>query len=302
MPLTGRAARKGNIMAKLPPIPPEWDDQSAVTPLETPPPGPDNRSVGILDGWQTPNWSPANSGLNLLLHPQTIAQIAFGDGRAAQAAPAATANTNASTLPAGVDWDFIGQREGVRTDGYVPPDENRRPDGNSGVTIAAGFDLGRRTAADLQRLGLSNDLVTSLTPYLGLRGQAAQDYLTAHPLNITPQQERAIDTPTFTSTYNTVADNYNAAQTTGTRFQDLPRDAQTAITSVAHQYGTNLASATPHFWDQVTNGRWQDAQDNLMNFGDAYRSRRRLEGGLMLNAINSGNLPAPNIAPPRAGR
>ncbi|HKU54888.1 MAG TPA: pesticin C-terminus-like muramidase [Rhizomicrobium sp.] len=212
-------------------------------------------------------------------------------------------NSNAAALPAGVDWGFINEREGVLTRGYVPPDEHDLPDANSGVTIAAGFDLGRRTAADLRRLGLSDDMVTSLTPYLGLRGQAAQDYLAAHPLNITQQQQQAIDTPTFTSAYNTVADNYNAAQRTGTRFQDLPRSAQTAIISVAHQYGTNLAAATPHFWTQVTTGRWQDAHDNLMNFGDAYQSRRRLEAGLMSDAINAGNLPpAPNIAGPRPSR
>ncbi|HSS12561.1 MAG TPA: pesticin C-terminus-like muramidase, partial [Rhizomicrobium sp.] len=221
---------------------------------------------------------------------QTIAQIDFGNG--AQRAPAAAAD-NAPGLPQGVDWNFINEREGVLTHGYVPPDDQHRPDSNSGVTIATGFDLGGRSAADLRRLGLADDLVANLTPYLGLRGQAAQDYLNAHPLDITPQQQQAIDTPTFTSSYNTVANNYNAAQTAGTRFQDLPRNAQTAIFSVAHQYGTNLATRTPNFWNQVTTGRWQDAYDNLRNFGDAHRSRRRAEGVLMLDAINSGDLPAP---------
>jgi len=209
----------------------------------------------------------------------------------AQATQAAA--PNAPALPAGVDWDFINEREGVLTNGYVPPDEHKRPDANSGVTIAAGFDLGRRSVDDLRRLGLDDDLVTRLTPYLGLRGQAAGNYLNANPLNITPQQQQAIDTPTFISSYNRVAGNYNAAQTTGTRFQDLPRSAQTAIFSVAHQYGTNLAARTPNFWTQVITGRWQDVHDNLQNFGDAHTSRRQLEGGLILDAINAGNLPAP---------
>lgn len=210
----------------------------------------------------------------------------------AQAMPPAEAN-NAPALPAGVDWDFIDEREGVLTTGYVPNGTNRRPDANSGVTIATGFDLGGRSVADLQRLGLDDDLVTTLTPYLGLRGQAARDYLNATPLRITSQQQRAIDTPTFITSYDRLSGDYNAAQTTGTRFQDLPRNAQTAIFSVAHQYGTNLAARTPNFWNQVTTGRWQDAYDNLQNFGDAHPTRRRTEGGLMLNAINSGNLPAP---------
>jgi hypothetical protein len=210
-----------------------------------------------------------------------------------QVAQAASPAARVPVLPAGVDWDFINEREGVLTQGYVPEDEYRRPDANSGVTIAAGFDLGRRSVADLQNLGLDDDLVASLTPYLGLRGQAARDYLNANPLNITPEQQQAIDTPTFTTSYNRLANNYNDAQTTGTRFQDLPRSAQTAIFSVAHQYGTNLAARTPNFWSQVTRGQWQDAHDNLQNFGDAHRSRRQLEGGLMRDAINSGNLPAP---------
>jgi hypothetical protein len=285
-----------------------------------PPPG--QGAAGLLGDVQQPGWPsrlnlPGAGGLlgvglqdadgNLAPANQSAQQRVLGGAllpQVAQAAPAAAAN-NTPALPAGVDWGFIGEREGVRTDGYVPLDMHRHPDANSGVTIAAGFDLGRRTAADLQRLGLSDDLVTSLTPYLGLRGQAAQNYLTAHPLNITAPQEQGIDTPTFTSTYNTVADNYNAAETTGTRFQDLPQSAQTAIISVAHQYGPDLASATPRFWSQVTGGQWQAAHDNLENFGDAFRPRRQLEGGLMLNAISSGNLPAPlppNIARPGLDR
>jgi len=293
-------------MVKLPSWPQAWNDQSSIAPQETPNARPDlnDSSGGILDGWQPPEWNLENSGLGMLLHPETIAQIDFGDRQIAQATPGAAVNS-AQVLPAGVDWNFVRAREDVRTDGYVPPDSHSHPDADSGVTIASGFDLGCRTAADLRKLGLPDDLVTSLTPYLGLRGQAAQDYLTAHPLTITSPQQQTIDTPTFTSSYNKVADNYNAAQTTGTRFQDLPRSAQTAIVSVAHQYGTNLASATPHFWDQVTTGRWQDAQDNLMNFGDAHKSRRRLEGALMSDAISAGNLPPPsppNIARPRPGR
>lgn len=212
----------------------------------------------------------------------------------AQAVAGTAAATAATTKPpAGVDWGFITAREGARTHGYVPPDSNGNPDANSGVTIAIGFDLGGRTVADLKKLGLPDDLVTKLTPYLGKRGQDAQNYLNSHPLTITQKQMQQIDTPAFTSYYNQVARNYNEAQTTGTRFQNLPKDVQTAIVDVAYQYGTNLAGATPNFWKQVTTGHWQQARDNLMNFGDAYPTRRRLEAGLINNAIKAGNLPVP---------
>ena len=38
-------------------------------------------------------------------------------------------------------------------------------------------------------------------------------------------------------------------------------------------------------------GHWKEARDNF-NFGGAYPTRIRLEGGLINNAIKAGNLPA----------
>ena len=226
--------------------------------------------------------------------PQLLAGV-----RTKQAAPAADSGT--PDLPAGVDWGFVAGREGDGTQAEVPADSNKIPFANSGVTVAHGFDLGQRNAADLERLGLDSDVVTALTPYLGLRGQAAQDYLVLHPLSITPQQQDQIDRPVFVSGYDRLAKSYNAATTTGTRFQDLPQDAQTAIMDVAHQYG-NLAMRTPNFWNQIVNGQWQDAQNNLMNFGDAHPTRRRLEGGLMQNAIASGSLSCGRVQGTGPGR
>jgi hypothetical protein len=196
----------------------------------------------------------------------------------------------ALSLPAGVDWSFIEEREGMMLQGYVPV-VNGCPDANSGVTIAVGFDLGGRTAASLAALGLPCDIVTLLAPYVGLRGQAAQSFLNANPVSITQSQADAIDAPAFNHYYASVAANYDAA-TPPALFETLQQGAQTAVVSVAYQYGTNLAAATPHFWRQVTQGEWQAAYNNLMNFGDAFPSRRHLEAALILAAIDSGALPA----------
>jgi hypothetical protein len=66
-------------MAMMPRTPPDWSTND--TPQEAPRPDSDlgTRSGGLLDGWQSPAWSLENSGLGLLLHPDTIAQIDFGD-------------------------------------------------------------------------------------------------------------------------------------------------------------------------------------------------------------------------------
>jgi hypothetical protein len=36
-------------------------------------------------------------------------------------------------------------------------------------------------------------------------------------------------------------------------------------------------SGTPTFWRQITTGDWQEAYQNLRNFGDSYPTRRREE-------------------------
>ncbi|HKX64134.1 MAG TPA: hypothetical protein VJM78_02415 [Rhizomicrobium sp.] len=68
-------------MVKLPRTPSAWNDQSAATPQEVPPSSSalEIRPGGLLDGWRSPAWSLENSGLSFVLHPQTIAQIDFGD-------------------------------------------------------------------------------------------------------------------------------------------------------------------------------------------------------------------------------
>jgi hypothetical protein len=66
-------------MAKMPSTPPGWNDDE--TSREAPRRDSDlgTRSGGLLDGWRSPAWSLENSGLGFLLHPDTIAQIDFGD-------------------------------------------------------------------------------------------------------------------------------------------------------------------------------------------------------------------------------
>jgi Bacterial toxin homologue of phage lysozyme, C-term len=199
------------------------------------------------------------------------------------------------SFPPGVDWDFIAAREGALLTGYVPRGADGSPDADSGVTIAVGFDLGGRTVASLQALGLDPTLVALLTPYLGLRGAVAQSCVSANPLSITAAQRDEIDAEAFNTYYNAVAANYNAVSG-GVQFQTLAQGAQTAIVSLAYQYGTNLAHATPNFWKQVTGCEWQAAYNNLMNFGDAFPSRRRLEAAQLLTAIQSGTLPLPKVA------
>ena len=83
-------------------------------------------------------------------------------------------------MPENIDYSFLSAREGgCKTTGYVPMSSKS----SSGVTVATGFDLGARSEADLNRLGLTAGLVAKLKPYLGEeeagRGQCL-DWCTTH--------------------------------------------------------------------------------------------------------------------------
>jgi hypothetical protein len=190
-----------------------------------------------------------------------------------------------------IDWDFIAQQEGrARQDGYVPD-----PTGSqSGVTVATGVDLGARNSQDLARLNLSDSLRQKLEPYLGLRRQEAVDFLRANPLRLTPAEVQELDLAVKNQSMGQLVDTYNDAVTARNqadggsrlRFEQLPQEMQTVIASVHFQYGS-LPTATPNFFNQVVDQRWNDALGNLRNFGDRYSSRRNREADLLTQGIAS---------------
>lgn len=151
----------------------------------------------------------------------------------------------------------------------------------SGVTIATGFDLGQRNEDDLKRLGLGDNLISKLKPYLGMQGVEAKRYLDKHPLAINDAQAEAIDRAVKAQHVKLLTNNYNAEVKNDKKFSDLPSEAQTVIASVSFQYGANLKARTPKFWGYVISQDWEKAVSTLRNFGDAYPTRRRREAELL---------------------
>lgn len=180
-----------------------------------------------------------------------------------------------------IDFKFISALEGgsILT-GYVPnPDSSK-----SGVTCATGFDLGCRTLGDLVGMDLPPGLITKLAPYLGAKKYAAVAVLKERPLRITPGESKLIDAASHKSATAAIQRAYDKASKT--RFADLPEAARTVIASVAFQYGTNLAKATPKFWAAVTKKNWALAVKILEDFGDDYPTRRRKEAALLKECLS----------------
>lgn len=230
------------------------------------------KGYSVKDGWDS---RPAHAAKQL--QPAAEAKGVQAEGGVA-----------AATEP-DVDWDFIAEQEGRAVqDGYVPDATGSK----SGVTVGTGVDLGARNMGDLDRLGLSDELKAKLEPYLGKQGQDAADFLKDNPLNLTADEVKELDRAVkgealdnVVNEYNTEVERLNAADG-GSRpkFAELPREMQTVIASVGFQYGS-LKTATPNFFAQVTEQRWDDAKANLEDFGDRYPSRRGREADLLGDGI-----------------
>ena len=69
-------------------------------------------------------------------------------------------------------FDFIKQNEGKAiSKGYIPKNTDGSVMGQSGVTIASGFDLGQQDITSIS--GLPKDLQDKLIPYLGAKKDKA---------------------------------------------------------------------------------------------------------------------------------
>ncbi len=173
-----------------------------------------------------------------------------------------------------IDFDFILEKEGFKTQGYVPDPENSK----SGVTIASGFDLGARVLEDLK--GLPDNIVELLTPFLSLKGANAEEV--ASNLKISEDQAKTINEFAKNEAVTRLKTKWQ--NSTGTSFDNLSTEQATVLASVAFQYG-DLESRTPNFWNQATSGDWVGAYKNLLNFGDNYNKRRVSEANYLFPAL-----------------
>ncbi len=170
-----------------------------------------------------------------------------------------------------IDTNFISRQEGFRLDGYVPDPVFSR----SGVTVGTGVDIGQLSVADIEALGIPQELKQKLKPYAGLIRQDAVYFLNNHPLHLTEDEASILDEVITQKTIDELTHRYNAAAF-GKSFSELPPEARTVIADIAYQYGSNLAQRMPNFWSDVTEGRWNIVVQKLRNFGDRYPTRRNL--------------------------
>ena len=186
-----------------------------------------------------------------------------------------------------------GKDKGLK--GLVP-NNNGMVVGQSGVTIAMGYDLGSKTLNELENMFPKNpEIIAKLKPYLGLKGKAALDAVNTTPFTITENERETINKfatkktlEELTSAWSkTTKNNKNA---TIKSFDKLPKEVATVIFSVAWQHGIN-ATKKFNFWKQVTTGDWDGAIKNLRDWDGTGKpsqtqSRREKEANILEKWLN----------------
>lgn len=183
---------------------------------------------------------------------------------------------------------FLCRMEGVFRTAYIPCRRrnftglDRREDcgpvlGVSGVTIAAGLDLGQHTARELAAMGLDAALLARLAPYLGLKKEDAVAALAARPLTITHEECRAVNETLHRTYTDRTAARY--ARDGGGDFAALPWQAQAVASSLMLHLGT--PPRYPVTWGHLLAHDWSAAAHELETGFSRYRNRRREEAALL---------------------
>ena len=174
-----------------------------------------------------------------------------------------------------IKWPFIEDLEGVAiTVGYVPLGQSGHPLGKSGVTIASGVDLGQRSVAAWQRLGIHDLTLELIEPYCGAKGDAALRLLDARPLELSEAHVRELDNCLRDEFLRSLSARWG--RDSADDWDGLDDRQQTVVMSVAWQYGRPWDHC-PTFWGCATSGDWAGVVAELRNFGDAYPTRRGKE-------------------------
>jgi len=192
---------------------------------------------------------------------------------------------------------YIGAAENASRDltGHIPKEADGSAMGDSGVTFSTGLDLGKQTEESLRNIGLDEDLILKLSPFLGETGQDALDLLAAEVSDekittLTNDEYNQIDRKLLEFEFNDLQNLWDSGSIRGmdpagtTRWLDLTPAQRTVIQSVLRQYGRGGA---PTFIGHASRADWGNVINELDNFvkpdsgKEKYLSRREKDSNLL---------------------
>jgi hypothetical protein len=186
-----------------------------------------------------------------------------------------------------IDFSALSRFEGgQQLNGYVPQKKNGEVLGNSGVTIATGFDIGQMNDNQLAKLGLPQGLTNKLSSYTELTKGDAVDALKDEPLSVTRGEAMKIDFAVKSLHLRSAIQSWNNSDSDVT-FTDLTQAQQTVIFSRTFHQGIGMPNTleAQNFYSAATQGNWQAAETALRNYpvsANWYKNRVGLEADLLL--------------------
>lgn len=140
----------------------------------------------------------------------------------------------------------------------------------SGVTIGTGVDLGQQDATKyaerLRAAGASEDLITRLTPYMGLTRSEACRYLREHPLTLTKAEADLVDKEMKSYHLAEAKKQYTNAVAgikDAPKFGELSQAEQTVLMSRKYQDGNLTNAASWRLMQAMGNNNDTDAVNAL---------------------------------------
>lgn len=179
-----------------------------------------------------------------------------------------------------IAWNFVYEQEGgLILRGYVPEGGT-----GSGVTLAAGVDLGWMPGAEFS--GLPPALQDKLRRYHGVKGLPARLVLRQYPITITRAEADALMTKKKTGFLHDIHARFD--RRAPIPFDRIPDGPATAIMDVTWQYGNPWEDPLcGDFWKIATACTWKALEAYLRDFPDKrFISRRRRAADFLAKAVN----------------
>ncbi|HBA5153645.1 TPA: pesticin, partial [Escherichia coli] len=190
-----------------------------------------------------------------------------------------------------VDHDIFSSNgfEGFNPTSHFPSNPDAPYFDSTGVTFGSGVDLGQRSKQDLLNDGVPQNIADKLDGYYMLRGQSAYDKVKSNPLTLSDTEAHLLSNIYIDKFSKQIEGIFNDANI-GMRFSELPVRTRTALVSIGYQKGYYLPKTVSNVWNALVAKDWSGLVNAFNNIIDGMPDRRKREGALVQQDIDSGLL------------
>ncbi|MGB4984398.1 MAG: pesticin C-terminus-like muramidase, partial [Erysipelotrichaceae bacterium] len=190
-----------------------------------------------------------------------------------------------------IDFEFLSKEEGYQIrHGYLPMNKKKVICGQSGITIATGFDIGQNNRKDLESYHFSSDLEGKLMPFVGAKKEDARKMLPlAKKTILTKKEANEIDFKAKGRHIKAAVNSWNKSRLENTpMFNELTPAQQTVLLSRTFHQGLGMPKTrvAQKFYQAALKNDWISAENNLRNYNvkeQWYKDRVSNEANLLKN-------------------